>query len=59
MEKNTQVEMSLQRHTYSLFKFNRGSLQIEFVYLSSISLPWLVVERVEYCCSLQLGFGGA
>ncbi|KAF6139563.1 hypothetical protein GIB67_015520 [Kingdonia uniflora] len=51
--------MSWQRHTYSLFKFNRGLLLFGFVSLSSFSLPWLVVERVECCCSLQLGFGGA
>ncbi|KAF6156887.1 hypothetical protein GIB67_000427 [Kingdonia uniflora] len=51
--------MSWQRHTYPLFKFNRGSLLFGFVSLSSLSLPWLVVECVECCCSLQLGFGGA
>ncbi|KAF6156941.1 hypothetical protein GIB67_039702 [Kingdonia uniflora] len=35
--KETQVEISWQRYTYSLFKFNRGSLLFGFVSLSFLS----------------------
>ncbi|KAF6139489.1 hypothetical protein GIB67_018297 [Kingdonia uniflora] len=34
--------MSWQRHTYSLFKFNRGSLLFGFVFLSPLSLSPLL-----------------
>ncbi|KAF6141815.1 hypothetical protein GIB67_031882 [Kingdonia uniflora] len=59
VEKKTQSENELaDTHTLSS-RLIEDRCYLDLFFSPSLSLPLLVVECVEYYCSLQLEFGGA